>query len=82
MPTAITLQVGRGDIWTTSIDVYAKLNYWPTEEGDGIFIGNVAIAPSSNKATIVWTPPVDSTDWKYSAVGKYMSITGPMGRLA
>jgi len=82
MPTPITINVGRSDIWSTSYDVYAKLNYWPLEEGDGLFAGNVAIAPSATYAALTWTPPVDSIGWKYSAVGKYMKITGPIGQLA
>lgn len=82
MPAAITVDVGRTDVWTTSFDVYAKLNYWPIEAGDGIFAGNVAIAPPDNKTTLTWTPPTTSTAWKYAAVSKYQDIVGPLGKLA
>ena len=78
MSTPISVAIFRNDTWATSFDVYAKLNYSPSESGDGIYAGNVPINPWDSYATLTWTPPVDAT-WRFSACARYQDIVGPLG---
>lgn len=64
-----------GDQWVTSYDVWAKLGVYPSEEGDGVFVGNVAIEPSQVEISIILTRPSDQA-WKFAAVSIYRRDKG------
>jgi hypothetical protein len=59
-----------GDQWVTSYDVWAKLNAYPLEEGDGVFVGNATISPSEDATSIALARSVDET-WLFAAISIY-----------
>lgn len=76
----ISVSITRSDSYVESFDVYARVNGYPIEEGDGIFVANIPISPSQTTVTSTWTPPADGT-WKFIAVPIYRGVSGPIGRL-
>lgn len=64
-----------GDEWVTSYDVWAKLGSYPAEEGDGIFVGNVTIAPEDLTTSITLAKPA-SEEWFFSALSIYRRTPG------
>lgn len=66
----------RGDMWTESFDFYAKPTNPPLEDGDGTFIGNVAIEPQDASTSLTWDPPDDRT-WYYRVIPIRRRIAGP-----
>lgn len=66
--------------YMTKCDLYAKPNGYPSEEGDGIFVGTIAFDPWSTTASITWTLPTSST-YYYGAVERYSDTPGIFRRL-
>jgi hypothetical protein len=64
-----------GDQWVTSYDVWAKLNSYPTEEGDGIFVGNITIPPEDDTVAIALARP-SAEDWYFAALSIYRRERG------
>lgn len=70
----VTIQ-RNSDQYVTSYDVWAKMNSYPMEEGDGVFVGNVTIAPSVLTTSIAFAHP-DTENWKFSALSIYRRDPG------
>jgi hypothetical protein len=64
-----------GDEWVTSYDVWAKLGSYPSDEGDGIFVGNVTIDPSELTTSITLAKPA-AEGWYFSALSIYRRSPG------
>ncbi len=50
------------DLCTQSYDLWAQVGRYPLQEGDGEYIGNVAIEPNASTATTTWVAP-DTRTW-------------------
>lgn len=75
-----TITIDREDDFATSFDLYAKSDFYPTEEGDGVFVGNYPIDPDNSSVSAMWTPPAAGT-WSFSAVARRGEQRGPMGQI-
>lgn len=77
-----TITVNRGsDQWAESYDIYAKDGAYPADPSDGTYIGNIPIDPSASSCTDDLAAPSSSTSWKWVAVPRRGSLSGPMGLL-
>jgi hypothetical protein len=66
--------------YMTKCDVYAKPWAYPSEEGDGIFVGTISFNPWEPGGTITWTLPTSAT-YFYGAVERYSDTPGLFHRL-
>lgn len=77
----ISVAIFRGnDEWVTSYDVWAKLGAYPTQEGDGVFVGNYPVAPDESGVTATLDRPA-TEDWKFSALSIYRRMPGLFSQL-
>lgn len=76
-----TITVNRADIWVESFDIVARDGGYPADASDGTLIGNLAIASSASSANTVYTMANTNSTWKFVAVPKRGSLSGPTGRL-
>ena len=75
MPAQTIYLERNSDAYVTSYDVWAKRGSYPQDEGDGVFVGNVAIQPSASSVSQAWTPPNDGT-WYFGALSVYNRAPG------
>ena len=66
--------------YMTKCDVYAKANGYPSEEGDGVFVGTISFNPWDTFSYITWTLPMNAT-YYYGAVERYSDTPGIFRRL-
>lgn len=64
-----------GDEWVTSYDVWAKAGSYPSDIGDGTFVGNFAIEPSEDSIVGEWESP-DAQTYYFSALSIYRRTPG------
>lgn len=66
--------------YMTAADVYAKANGYPSEEGDGIYVGTITLTPYAANGSITWTLPTSAT-YYYGSVAIYQGVAGQFNRL-
>lgn len=75
-----TITLTRADDYATGFDVYAKATGYPTEPGDGILVGSVAIGADEDEAILNWEAPASGT-YYFAAVAKRGDQRSPLGQL-
>lgn len=68
------------DLYVNGWNVYAKKNDYPTEDGDGTFIGYVTIEPYETDATLEWSSPSEGL-WLFGATTVYNGEPGIFRRI-
>ncbi len=82
MTETLTVIINRAaGSFATSFLVWAKFQSYPETDGDGTFVGEIAIDANEDSVTYDWDSPNNSTDWKFIAIPKYMESVGLPGRL-
>lgn len=79
MSVDLVLTVTRANAYDTSYEVWAKAGSGPLEYGDGIYVGNVPIAPSATSAIIGWTAPAAGV-WYFTATQVQNGMLGATGK--
>jgi len=79
MTTAYQIMWTRGDVYTTSFDVYGRAGGYPVEAGDGIFMGNTPILPWQSGVTGTYVVPA-AGNWFFIAIPLAQDRSGPLGR--
>ena len=79
-PIIIQLTRGANDHWTQSYNVWAKTGGMPQTDGDGVFVGTIAIGTNAISAGISWTPPANGT-YQFLAVPVRFDVSGLPARL-
>lgn len=79
MSQLYTITINRdGDKYVTSYDVWAKSGSYPSEEGDGVFVGNAPIAPHETSASITFAR--SGPTWYFAAMSVYGRDPGVFSR--
>ena len=82
MTETLYVTIDRGEHqMATSFLVWGKFRAYPQTDGDGVFVGEVEIAPEDASVTTSWTSPNNSTDWKFIAAPKFNELVGVFGQL-
>lgn len=66
--TTVLITRPTSDLYTQSYDVWAQINRYPLQEGDGQYVGNAEIGPNDTSTSIDYTEPTTSGTWKYIAI--------------
>ncbi len=83
MTQTLTISIDRGDNdMATSFLVWAKFRAFPVCDGDGTFVGDIAIDAADASVSYDWTTPNNSTLWKFIAIPRYLDQVGIPGQLA
>ncbi len=83
MTEVITIAIDRGNnSMATSFLVWAKFRSFPECDGDGVFVGDIAITADASSVNYDWTSPNNSTLWKFIAIPRYLDQVGIPGQLA
>lgn len=68
------------DLYLTGWDIYAKLNSYPSEEGDGIYAGRIEVASNNSSGLLNWDSPT-SGSWYFGATAIYNGVPGKFKRI-
>ncbi len=80
--TTLTLLIERGDnSMATSFLVWGAFRRFPQTDGDGVFVGEVEIAPDETEVSTDWDTPNGSANWKFIVAPKFNEIVGIFGQL-
>lgn len=80
--TTLTIIIERGDnSMATSFLVWGKFRAYPQTDGDGVFVGEVEIAPDETEVSYEWDTPNGSDNWKFIVAPVYQEQVGIFGQL-
>lgn len=80
--TTLTLLIERGDnSMATSFLVWGAFRRFPQTDGDGVFVGEVEIAPDETEVSLDWDTPNGSANWKFISLPKFSDQVGLPGQL-
>lgn len=82
MAVTMTIIIDRGNQqMATSFLVWGKFKAYPQTDGDGVFVGEVAIEPSETSVSYDWSAPNNNSGWKFIAAPKRFEQVGVFGQL-
>ncbi len=83
MTETITLIIERGDnSMATSFLVWGKFRAYPQTDGDGVFVGEVEIAPDETEVSLDWDTPNNSANWKFITAPVFQEQVGIFSQLS